>query len=151
MSNINSKAIERLNHLIAIANDGKYGYENAAGDVNEPTLQQMFRQYSLERAGYAEELKNEVTRLGGSPDSGGGALGALHRTWMDIKSSVTSGEKEAILNTCITGEEAAVKAYGEALEDVNITGSAKEIVSQQNGGIQFALNSIRSLAESVKA
>lgn len=151
MSNENSKPIERLNHLIAIAKDGKYGYENAAGDVNDPTLQQMFRQYSLERARYAEELKKEVARLGGSPENGGGPLGALHRTWMDIKSSLTSGEKEAILNTCITGEEAAVKTYREALEDDNITGTTRQLVSQQSGGIQFALNSIRSLAESVKS
>lgn len=97
MSNINEKTIEKLNHLIAIANDGKYGYENAAEEVNDPTLKQMFRQYSLERGGYAEDLKREVSRLGGSPDQGGGPLGALHRTWMDIKATVTSGDREAIL------------------------------------------------------
>src|SRR6478672_7065386 len=114
MSAINKKAIERLNHLIAIDNDGKFGYENAAKDVKDVTLQQLFRQYSLERGKYAEALKTEVARLGGSPDSGGGPLGALHRTWMDIKSTFTSGERDAILNTCITGEEAAVKAYQEA-------------------------------------
>ncbi len=151
MSQTNSRAIDRLNHLIAIANDGKYGYENAAADVKDPTLQQMFRQFSLERARYAEELKKEVARLGGSPDNGGGPLGALHRTWMDIKSTFTSGEREAIINTCITGEEAAVKAYQEAEEDEHIAGTTKQLVSQQAGGVRFALNSIRSLAESVKA
>ena len=52
MSVINEKAVERLNHLIAIANDGKYGYENAAEDIKDITLKQMFRQYSLERARY---------------------------------------------------------------------------------------------------
>ena len=146
MSRINEKAIEKLNHLIAIANDGKYGYGNAAGDVSDVTLQQMFRQYSLERAGYAEELKREVSRLGGSPDRGGGPLGALHRTWMDIKSTLTSGDREAILRTCITGEEAAVKAYTEAVNDEEITGNTRQLVSRQLSGIQFALNSIRSLA-----
>ena len=151
MSNFNQKAIERLNHLTAIANDGKYGYENAGEDVKDITLKQIFRQYSLERARYAEELKKEVGRLGGSPDKGGGPLGVLHRTWMDIKSTVTSGDREAILKTCITGEEAAVKAYTEVLDDENIAANTRQIISQQLSGIQFALNSIRSLAESVKA
>ncbi|HUS00440.1 MAG TPA: PA2169 family four-helix-bundle protein [Chitinophagaceae bacterium] len=149
MSNVNEKAIDRLNHLIAIANDGKYGYENAAEDVKDVTLKQMFRQYSSERATYAEDLKKEVATLGGSPDKGGGPLGALHRTWMDIKSTITSGDREAILRTCITGEEAAVKAYTESLEDENITGHTKQLISQQLSGVQFALNSIRSLAETV--
>ena len=148
MAGKNEKAIERLNHLIAIANDGKYGYENAAEDVKDVTLKQMFRQYSRERAGYAEDLNREVVKLGGSPDKGGGPLGALHRTWMDIKSTITSGDREAILKTCITGEEAAVKAYKEAAEDENITGTEKQLISQQLSGVQFALNSIRSLAQS---
>ncbi|MDB5224295.1 MAG: hypothetical protein JWN83_2962 [Chitinophagaceae bacterium] len=151
MPDINQKAIERLNHLIAIANDGKYGYENAAQDINDVTLQQMFRQYSLERVRYVEELKREVSKSGGSPDKGGGPLGALHRTWMDIKSTITSGDREAILKTCITGEEAAIKAYTEAMEDENITGNTKPIISHQLSGIQFALNSIRSLAATATA
>jgi uncharacterized protein (TIGR02284 family) len=146
MSNLNEKAIDKLNHLIAIANDGKYGYENAAEDVNDATLKQMFRQYSLERARYAEDLKKEVSRLGGSPDKGGGPLGALHRTWMDIKSTITSGDREAILKTCITGEEAAVNAYSDAVKDDALAGNLKQVISQQLSGVQFALNSIRSLA-----
>ena len=146
MSDRNEKAIEKLNHLIAIANDGKYGYENAAEDVSDVTLKQMFRQYSLERAGYAEDLKKEVRKLGGSPDNGGGPLGALHRTWMDIKSTITSGDREAILKTCTTGEEAAVKAYTEAVNDENIMDNTRQLISNQLNGIQFALNSIRSLA-----
>ena len=146
MADANEKVIDRLNHLISIANDGKYGYENAAEDVKDITLQQMFRQYSMERARYADDLQREVGRLGGSPDKGGGPLGALHRTWMDIKSTVTAGDREAILKTCITGEEAAVKAYGEALDDENITGHLKQVITEQLSGIQFALSSIRSLA-----
>jgi conserved hypothetical protein len=147
MADLNDKIIDRLNHLISIANDGKYGYENAAEDVNDITLKQMFRQYSLERARYADDLKKEVAKLGGSADKGGGPLGALHRTWMDIKSTVTSGDREAILKTCTTGEEVAVKEYKEALNDDHITGNLKQLISEQLSGIQFALNSIKSLAQ----
>lgn len=146
MSDTNDKLRGTLNHLISIANDGKYGYENAAEDVKDVTLKQMFQQYSSERAMYAEDLKREVASLGDSPDEGGGPLGALHRTWMDIKSAVTSGNREAILKTCITGEEAAVKAYTEALNDENITDNLKQMVSEQLSGVQAALNSIRSMA-----
>jgi uncharacterized protein (TIGR02284 family) len=151
MSDVNDKITSTLNHLISIANDGKYGYDNAAKDVKDITLQQMFEQYSAERAMYAEDLKRAVASLGDSPDKGGGPIGALHRTWMDIKAAVTSGDREAILKTCITGEEAAVKAYTDALNDENITGNVKQIITEQMSGVQAALNSIRSMAATAKA
>jgi uncharacterized protein (TIGR02284 family) len=151
MSAENDKIIRTLNHLVSIANDGKYGYENAAEDVKDITLKQMFQQYSSQRATYAEDLKREVAMLGDDPDKGGGPLGALHRTWMDIKAAITSGDREAILNTCITGEEAAVKAYTDALEDENISGTVRQTVAEQLSGIQAALNSIRSMAAVAKA
>lgn len=142
----NNETIEKLNHLIAIANDGKYGYQKAAEDVTDTTLKQMFLQYSSERAEYAETLKREVIKAGGSPDNGGGPLGALHRTWMDVKSAITSGDREAILKSCITGEEAAVKAYTEVAESNEFNSHVRQIIKQQLSGIQFALNSLRSLA-----
>jgi len=146
----NEKIISKLNHLVSMANDGKYGYENAAKDVKDVSLQQMFTQYSNERGRYAEELKNEVASLGGSPDKGGRPLGALHRTWMDIKSAITSGDREAIVSACVTGEEAAVKAYHDVLDDTTLTGNTRQLVSSQLGGIQAALNSIRSLIPASK-
>ncbi len=151
MSETNDKVIATLNQLISIANDGKYGYENAAEDVKDVTLKQMFQQYSAERAMYAEDLKREVAGMGDSADKGGGPLGALHRTWMDIKAAITSGDREAILKTCITGEEAAVKAYADALNDENITGNLKQIIVEQMSGVQASLNSIRSMAATAKA
>ena len=146
MSDYNKRAVDALNHLIALANDGIYGYQKAAEDVNDPILKQMFTQYSKERAVYAGELKREVTKAGGSPDKGGGPLGALHRTWMDIKSAITSGDREAILRTCITGEESAVKAYADFLKEDDWPAVTRSVVSNQLSGLKFALNSIRSLA-----
>src|SRR5437879_5635681 len=139
----NAKTISRLNHLVSIANDGKYGFENAAQDVQDVTLKQLFRQYSAQRDEYVNGLKNMIERCGGTPGKDGGPLGALHRTWMDIKSTFAAGSREAILNTCITGEEAAEKAYAEALKE-NITDEAKQLITMQLSGIEASLNSLRS-------
>lgn len=144
MLGINQKIIETFHHLIAIANDGKFGYEHAAKDMNDPVLKQMFRQYALERAVYVEDLKKEVVSLGGTSHDTG-IIGALHDTWMDIK-AVTCGDREAILKICIKGEEAAIKVYTKAYNDKNIPAYTKPMISQQLGSVQFALNSIRSLA-----
>ena len=142
------KIISSLNHLVAIANDGKYGFENAAKDVEDVTLKQLFLQYSAERNTYVTDLKNLIEQLGGKPDDGGGPLGALHRTWMDIKSTFTAADREAILNACITGEQAAEKAYTETLKE-EIPQEAKSLLVQQLSGIEASLNSLRSLVATV--
>lgn len=150
MENNNKKLIDKLNHLIAIANDGKYGYKTAAEEVEDVTLKQLFIQYSAERETYAEELKSRVASFGNSFQKGGGPLGALHRTWIDIKSTLTSGDREAILKACITGEEAAVKAYREALDEDYIDSITRQVITTQLSGVEAALNSIRSLVAVVK-
>ena len=150
MENNNKKITDKLNHLISIANDGKYGYKTAAEDVEDVTLKQLFMQYSTEREAYAEELKSRVASFGNSSDEGGGPLGALHRTWIDLKSTIISGDREAILKACITGEEAAVKAYKEVLDDNYIDSNIRQIITTQLSGVEAALNSIRSLVAVAK-
>lgn len=40
----------------------------------------------------------------------------LHRRWIDIKSGITGGDDEAILNACERGEDVAVSDCRTALE-----------------------------------
>ena len=143
----NNKEIEQLNELIKIANDGKCGYENAAKDVNDATLKELFTQYSNERASMIVELKNEVLNLGGNPEAGGDTVGVLHRTWMDIKSTVTGGNPVEVLQTCITGEEAAVKAYNDILND----SQSNNLISRHLTTITTALTHLRALEKSASS
>jgi len=136
---------EKLNHLIAIAEDGKEGYENAAEEVKDPVLKNSFLLFSQERSVYASELREMVHQLNGeAEDTGGDSIGSLHRTWMDVKSIFTSGGTESIVNVCITGEEAAVKEYKLALNDPLVPESCKPIIGKQLNGIEKALTSIKS-------
>lgn len=141
----NTKTIEQLNNLICIAADGQKGYDHAAKHVQDPVLKRDFERFSQQRADYVRQLKQEVDALGGSAeDPDGEILGALHRTWMDLKASLTSGDKDAIINACITGEEAALDNYAEALSEPYITGQTHSVILQQQQGIQAALDHIRT-------
>ena len=140
----NKEVIEKLNHLIAIAEDGKKGYKNASEDVDDPKMKVLFTRFSDERASYVKQLQVQEITLGGSVAEGGGPIGALHRVWMDMKSVFTSGDKDAIINACITGEEAAVTAYEDALKNEFITRKIRDVINEQLSGIQNALQTIRS-------
>lgn len=145
MENSNQNTTEKLNNLIAIAEDGKEGYENAAKDVKDDAIKSSFLLYAHDRSVYASQLREIVHELNGeAEDKGGDAKGSLHRVWMDVKSAFTSGDVDAIINACITGEEAAIKEYKLVLNDSLIPESYKPVIGKQLNGIEQALASITS-------
>jgi len=141
------EAVKTLEGLISILEDGKLGYTNAAEHVENPAMKTDFLEYARERALFIVELQDEINKLGKSTDtSGGGPLGALHRTWIDIKSSFTGGDTEAIINACVTGEEAAIEKYKMTLEENHLEYSQVSVVSKQLNSIQNTLSQIKMRA-----
>jgi len=139
------ETVSTLEGLIAILEDGKLGYTNAAEHVENPAIKTDFLEYARERALFIVEIQDEINKLGKSTNtSGGGPLGALHRTWIDIKSSFTGGDTEAIINACITGEEAAIEKYKKALEKNELELNQIAVVSKQLNNIQITLEKIRA-------
>lgn len=140
-----TETVNALEGLISILEDGKLGYTNAAEHVNDLSIKAEFLDYARERALFIVELQDQINKLGKSTDtSGGGALGALHRTWIDIKSSFTGGDTQAIVNACITGEEAAVEKYKMVLDKNELEGSQIAIISKQLNNIQSTLDKIKA-------
>ncbi|MFT7351655.1 MAG: hypothetical protein ACI9XR_001412 [Flavobacterium sp.] len=143
MENLNSSTIDTLNGLISILEDGKLGYVNASEKTENPTLKEDFLQYSRERAQFVTEFQNEINKLGKSTDEGSGPLGAIHRAWIDIKSMVTSNDAEAIINACLTGEEAAVEKYKLALKQGQLNTDLRTIVAKQLAHIEGVIAIIK--------
>ena len=137
--------ISDLNGLVNIINDGKEGYESAAEATDNPELKALFAKYSEQRAVYAQELKSHIATHGGdSTNEDGGLLGVLHRTWIDIKQSLSSNEDSAILEAVTTGEKAAIEKYDIALKNYEEHADHIDLLQKQRTGIAEALASIES-------
>jgi len=137
--------ISDLNGLVNIINDGKEGYESAAEATDNPELKALFAKYSAQRAVYAQELKSHIATHGGdSTNEDGGLLGVLHRTWIDIKQSLSSNEDSAILEAVTTGEKAAIEKYDIALKNYEEHADHIDLLQKQRTGIAEALASIES-------
>ncbi|MDQ7949662.1 MAG: PA2169 family four-helix-bundle protein [Pedobacter sp.] len=142
----NAQIISDLKGLINIANDGKEGYESASEITNDPQLKSLFLKFASERALYAEELKAHIAKHGGtSTNDSGGILGAIHRTWIDIKQALSSKEDEAILAAIETGENAALEKYEKAMEDYATHADHIYLLKSQRDGILNALKAIETL------
>jgi uncharacterized protein (TIGR02284 family) len=110
--------INTLNKVIAALRDSQECLRKAAEKAENADLKLMLMDFSTQRAGFAGELQNEIERLGNpDPRDEGTISGTLHRTWMELKSILTSDHDQAILGECEHFEETLIKSYGAALDE----------------------------------
>ncbi len=142
----NKEVISDLKDLLSIVNDGKEGYESAAGVTDKIELQGVFLKYAAQRAAYADDLKRHIATHGAEAhNENGGVLGVLHRTWIDIKQALSSKEDVAILKAVITGEKAALEKYDDYISDYIDHADHLELLKRQRAGVLEALKEIEAL------
>lgn len=150
-----SKQIEALNDLIEINKDRIKGYDRAVEELQDShsiVTINTFRKYRSDSEKFVSELSQQVRSLGGEPETDSSFLGSLHRTWMDLKTSLSGDEKESALGSCIFGDEAAVKAYEDTLspsENYNLTADVSSMLQRQLSSIRTALFANKALKELV--
>jgi uncharacterized protein (TIGR02284 family) len=145
-----SDAIDVIQNLIETCRDGQNGFRDAAEHTKDPSIRSYFNEQSLERARFAAELEQVVQRLGESdPDRTGSVAAAFHRAWIDFKSNVGMGD-EGVISAAETGEDAAKKAYEQALQ-ADLPGDAREIVQRQAESVFRAHDRVRDLRDGLKA
>lgn len=142
----NSETIEILNDLILINNDRTAGYEKAeaeAGDL-ENDLRSTFHNLAEGSRRNVLDLQGHVTHLGGEPATGTMLSGKLYRVWMDIRATFTSDNRRAVLENAEMGEDAAKKAYEEALKSEDLPADIRQLILSQYTAIQAAHDTIRT-------
>lgn len=102
--------------VVQVLNDGEKGFADIGEKLKNPELKAFFLQESAQRGKYAKELEAELALAAGdTKDIGGTAAGAVHRVWGGLKASL-GGSDHTLLETAEQGEDAAKKAYKEAVE-----------------------------------
>jgi uncharacterized protein (TIGR02284 family) len=138
------EVISTLNTLIETCRDGEQGFRAAAENLKDPAVKTLFTEVARERGQFAEELKNEVERLGGRPEEGGSLSGAAHRGWMDVKGAITGRDDKQIISEAERGEDVAVAAYREALSAARPS-AVESVVHRQYEHVKEAHDRVRSL------
>lgn len=139
------KIADKLNDLLEKNYDSEEGYKLAEEKVNDQQLKEIFRSRSQNRYDFGHELKDEIRKYGESPDKGTSVKGDLHRSWMNIKSSLASNTEEAILEEAIRGEKAAVADYDSVIAEKDIPSTTKKLLTKQRDYIKDALEQVKNL------
>ena len=150
----NENLTEVLNDLIEINNDRITGYEKAVDETKDidVDLQAIFHKMADESRKYKTELTQAVTRLGGTPATGTTNSGKIYRIWMDVKATFTGHDRQAVLENCEFGEDAAQKAYKMALaSDAEIDAETRQLITSQQASLKNSHDIIKNYRDAQKA
>ena len=150
MASSEEKLVVYLNQLLAMCKDGRYGYEAAAKHAGSKDLQTLLYSLSVDREQFANALKHEIRKREGDPHKGGDALGALHRAWIDVRTALSADDDRVILEACMTGERAALRAYKEVLEKALIPADTRNLIAIQHIRIGESLKKIEEFYKKLK-
>lgn len=136
--------------MVEINNDRIQGYEKAIESV-EPTdvdLIQVFSKMISNSRSHIQELSQHVLTLGGEVTKDTTASGKLFRTWMGIKSAFSADDRTSTLELCESGEDAALKAYKEALKsEEGLTVETVQLLQSQRASLRVDYDEIRALRD----
>ena len=135
--------ISSVKTVVQVLNDGAKGFADIGEQIEDATVKQFFLSESQTRAAFASELE---AAAGVSSDVGGTAAGAVHRTWADLKAKLGGGD-HSLLETAEQGEDAAKKAYKEALEDSDVTGNVRSVLQNQQTHIQASHDKVKAFRD----
>ncbi|MEZ5429281.1 MAG: PA2169 family four-helix-bundle protein [Pyrinomonadaceae bacterium] len=146
----NENIISTINNLIQTCKDGQNGFKDAAEGVERSDMKSLFYECSQQRAQFAGQLQAEVRKLGGEPEEDGSFSGTLHQGWMNLKAALTGNDETAVLNECERGEDSAVKAYRQALEQ-DLPADIRTLVQTQADKVKITHDRIKGLRDVSRA
>jgi uncharacterized protein (TIGR02284 family) len=146
----NQQEISVLNDLLHITNDRIEGFEKVEGKVWEmyPDVKDEYDHMISQSKIMKNELINLITEKKGVPEDSPSIVGAVHRTWIDIKNSFTLGNLvESTLENVVFGEKAAIETYQNALGGGNLSEKSNKIVAEQLRNLKSSYSQFKKIEE----
>lgn len=141
---------DTLQELLLFVNDRIEGYRKAVEESQDAELRGYYKQLVSQSQQFSNELNAALRELGGGRQTETTLKGKFYRRFMDAKAAVTGRDEKAILGSNIYGEEWALKAYEDALEQGTLSGQIRLAVERQYALSQKTYDRLKSLQQSQK-
>ena len=146
-----SHDIRTLNSLIATVIDSVDGYSESAKDVDSPRFSELFLARADERREVSEQLRAEVSRLGGEPEDDGTILAAGHRAFVNLKSAIASRDDQAVVAEVERGEDHLKAKFEGALKDDELSPATRETIQAVWPSVKQGHDEMSQLKHSLEA
>lgn len=143
----NQRTVEVLNDLLKITNDRITGFSKVEAKVWD-THSHLKADYDR-MVSHSQDMKSELIGMirerGGEAEDVTTAAGAIHRAWIDIKNSFSGNKDESTLENVVFGEDAAIKAYQNALDSGDLTGECSRKIQDQLHHLKASYNKFENI------
>jgi uncharacterized protein (TIGR02284 family) len=128
--------------------DAEKGFQTASENAKGANLKHYFADKSRQRGSFVAELELELSQLPETEVTSNGSITAdFHRSWMDLKATLSVDNDEAMLEESIRGEKAALKEFEEVLDAEYLSLEMRNLLSKQYSIIKNDLETIKSLED----
>jgi len=148
----NRKTTEVLNDLIKINNDRIEGYQKAIDELSaaDVDLKALFSSFIEQSELLKAELQRHIADWDDRVADETTASGKVYRVWMDVKRAFATNDRQAVLDSCEYGEDAAQKAYRQANEEEGVTAAAKALIVNQKNQLLASHDQVKQLRDQEK-
>jgi uncharacterized protein (TIGR02284 family) len=136
---------DKLNILLKKNIEAEQGFIDAAEKMENPAIKSFFNNKSKERGLFAFQIKSQIIQMNEEFKDEDGLKAKAHRTWMEVKSLLTTDKEEAVLEEVIRGEKYLVSEYEEVLKDVTMPLSIRNMLTVQLNKIKSGLEIVEKM------
>ena len=123
-----SDDISVLNSLIETTIDSVDGYQHAARQASNERFRDAFRRWAQDREQVVAKLRDRVRALGGTPESDGGLLAAMHRQFLSLRDKIAGSDDQAVIAEVDRGETYLDEKWQAALKDDRLSPETRELI-----------------------
>lgn len=140
-----ARQAKTLNELLYFVNDRIEGYKRAVRETQDPQLRDYYQHLVRQSQRFAGTLNDHLRRAGGERQTSTTLKGKLYRRFMAAASAFTGHDEKAILASNVHGEQWALKAYEEALDDHTLHGPLRHEVEHQYAQSQKTYRQLKKM------
>ncbi|SFQ31646.1 PA2169 family four-helix-bundle protein [Hymenobacter arizonensis] len=122
---------DALHELLLFVNDRVAGYQRAAAESKDAELQSYYKHLEQQSKDFSRKLNMYLGEQDGGSETSTTLKGKIYRAWMDSKAAITGFSETAILGSNVYGEEWALKAYEEALQNKSLNWALRSEIQRQ--------------------
>lgn len=149
ISEKHKKQVDALQELLQKTYDAEAGYKQVMTKAQNEPLKDWLQIKAKQRSAFANQLDEQIRNFNQEPLKKGSLLGDTHRTWIDLKTAISTNTDEAILEECVRGEEATVDEYSKQMNSGNFDPEVHNVIAYQREKVLSDLRTVRSLEEVV--
>jgi uncharacterized protein (TIGR02284 family) len=143
--------ISVLNSLIATTLDSVDGYREAADEIDNSRIRELFVARAAERTRVVSDLQAQVRMLGGNPEDDGTALAGAHRVFLYLKAKVTGQDDKAVIGEVERGEDHIKSKFESALADSELSPATMAVVREANQSVRQGHDQMSALKHSLES